>query len=104
MAFWSDLEVRFHRLITLGSREPLFLTAVEGSRENYQHRVVPVWGGHRNFLFILMDSDEGIYGIGEAGITGRELAVVGAVEQLSRYSSVRAQLVLSPFIAVLQCS
>ncbi len=42
----------------------------------------PVWGGHRNFLFVVVDTDEGIYGVGEAGITGRELAVIGAVEHL----------------------
>jgi hypothetical protein len=40
----------------------------------------PVWGGHRNFLFVVVDTDEGIYGVGEAGITGRELAVTGAIE------------------------
>ncbi|MBL7201399.1 MAG: galactonate dehydratase [Anaerolineae bacterium] len=40
----------------------------------------PVWGGHRNFMFVVVDTDEGIYGVGEAGITGRELAVVGAIE------------------------
>jgi galactonate dehydratase len=40
----------------------------------------PVWGGSRNFLFVVVDTDEGIYGVGEAGITGRELAVVGAIE------------------------
>jgi L-alanine-DL-glutamate epimerase-like enolase superfamily enzyme len=40
----------------------------------------PVWGGHRNFLFVVVDTDEGIYGVGEAGITGRELAVAGAIE------------------------
>jgi L-alanine-DL-glutamate epimerase-like enolase superfamily enzyme len=40
----------------------------------------PVWGGHRNFLFVVVDTDEGIYGVGEAGITGREMAVVGALE------------------------
>lgn len=40
----------------------------------------PVWGGFRNFLFIVVDTDEGLYGVGEAGITGRELAVIGAVE------------------------
>ena len=40
----------------------------------------PVWGGHRNFLFVVVDTDEGIYGVGEAGITGRELAVMGAIE------------------------
>ncbi|MGC9396699.1 MAG: galactonate dehydratase [Anaerolineae bacterium] len=40
----------------------------------------PVWGGHRNYLFVVVDTDEGIGGVGETGITGRELAVVGAVE------------------------
>lgn len=40
----------------------------------------PVWGGFRNFLFVVVDTDEGIYGVGEAGITGRELAVMGAIE------------------------
>jgi galactonate dehydratase len=40
----------------------------------------PVWGGFRNFLFVVVDTDEGLYGVGEAGITGRELAVAGAVE------------------------
>ena len=40
----------------------------------------PVWGGQRNFLFVVVDTDEGIYGVGEAGITGRELAVIGAIE------------------------
>jgi galactonate dehydratase len=40
----------------------------------------PVWGGHRNFLFVVVDTDEGIYGVGEAGLTGRELAVMGAIE------------------------
>jgi len=40
----------------------------------------PVWGGFRNFLFVVIDTDEGVYGVGEAGITGRELAMAGAVE------------------------
>jgi galactonate dehydratase len=42
----------------------------------------PVWGGNRNFLFVVVDTDEGIYGVGESGITGRELAVLGAIEHL----------------------
>ncbi len=40
----------------------------------------PVWGGFRNFLFVVVDTDEGISGVGEAGITGRELAIAGAIE------------------------
>lgn len=34
----------------------------------------------RTFLFVVIDTDDGIYGLGEAGITGRELAVAGAIE------------------------
>ena len=41
----------------------------------------PVWGGSRNFLFVVVDTDEGIYGVGEGGITWQEQAVVGAIEK-----------------------
>jgi len=34
----------------------------------------------RTFLFVIIDTDEGIYGVGESGITGRELAIAGAIE------------------------
>jgi len=40
----------------------------------------PVWSGVRNYLFVAVDTDEGISGIGEAGLTGRELAVAGAID------------------------
>ncbi len=40
----------------------------------------PVWQGTRNYLFIVVDTDEGIYGVGECGIAGRELAMIGTVE------------------------
>ena len=36
----------------------------------------------RTFLFVKIETDEGIYGIGESGITSRELAVAGALEHL----------------------
>lgn len=42
----------------------------------------PVWGGFRNYLFVVVDADDGLYGVGEAGLTGRELAVIGAIEHL----------------------
>jgi L-alanine-DL-glutamate epimerase-like enolase superfamily enzyme len=42
-----------------------------------------VWGGARNFLFVTLDTDEGISGVGESGLTGRELAVEGAVQHLA---------------------
>ncbi len=40
--------------------------------------VFPVWGGRRNFLFVVVDTDEGISGVGEAGIVNP--AVAAAVE------------------------
>jgi galactonate dehydratase len=36
--------------------------------------------GPRNFMFVKVMTDEGIYGLGESGLTGREQAVAGAVE------------------------
>jgi L-alanine-DL-glutamate epimerase-like enolase superfamily enzyme len=44
----------------------------------------PVWGGGRNYLFVVIDTDEGITGVGETGITGRELAIVGAMEHFKQ--------------------
>ncbi|NLG29474.1 MAG: mandelate racemase/muconate lactonizing enzyme family protein [Chloroflexi bacterium] len=42
----------------------------------------PLWGGFRNYTIVVVDTDEGLYGLGEAGLTGRELAMVGAIEHL----------------------
>ncbi|CAN5694552.1 galactonate dehydratase [soil metagenome] len=43
---------------------------------------IPVWGGFRNYLFVIVDTDEGIFGVGESGLTGRELAVIGVIDHL----------------------
>jgi L-alanine-DL-glutamate epimerase-like enolase superfamily enzyme len=40
----------------------------------------PVSNGRRNFLFVTVDTDEGIAGVGETGIGGREAAIIGAIE------------------------
>src|SRR5205823_13214493 len=40
----------------------------------------PVYNGARNNLFVTVDTDEGISGVGESGLSNRELAVIGAVE------------------------
>jgi galactonate dehydratase len=39
----------------------------------------PVWAGRRNYLFVVVDTDEGISGVGECGIAGREWAIMGAI-------------------------
>ena len=44
---------------------------------------LPVWVGSRNQLVVKIETDEGIYGLGESGLSGRELAVIGALEALS---------------------
>jgi L-alanine-DL-glutamate epimerase-like enolase superfamily enzyme len=41
---------------------------------------IPVWNGFRNDLYVVVDTDEGISGIGESGLSCRELAVMGAIE------------------------
>jgi galactonate dehydratase len=40
----------------------------------------PVWIGHRNQLLVKIWTQDGIVGWGESGLSGRELAVMGAVE------------------------
>jgi len=45
----------------------------------------PVWIGHRNQLVVKVETDEGIFGWGESGLSGRERAVVGAVEHYSEF-------------------
>jgi galactonate dehydratase len=39
-----------------------------------------VFNGARNNLFVTVDTDDGIDGVGESGLSGRELAVIGAIE------------------------
>jgi galactonate dehydratase len=54
-----------------------------------------VWGGFRNYLFVVVDTDEGISGVGEAGLTGRELPVAGALEHFKPL--LRFRLSISPY-------
>ena len=45
----------------------------------------PVWVGHRNQLVLKVETDEGIFGWGESGLSGRELAVVGAIKHYREF-------------------
>lgn len=45
----------------------------------------PAWVGHRNQLIVKIETDEGIYGWGESGLSGREKAVVGAIEHFREF-------------------
>ena len=44
-----------------------------------------VWVGIRNQLLVKIETDEGIYGWGESGLSGREKAVAGAIEHYSQF-------------------
>jgi galactonate dehydratase len=48
-------------------------------------KTYPVWVGHRNQCAVKVETDEGIYGWGEAGVSGRELAVAGAIEHYREF-------------------
>lgn len=42
--------------------------------------VYPLWINSRNLLVIKIDTDAGLYGLGESGLSSRELAVMGALQ------------------------
>jgi galactonate dehydratase len=44
-----------------------------------------VWGENRNYTFVVVDTDEGISGVGEAGLTWKEQAIAGAVQHLKQF-------------------
>jgi galactonate dehydratase len=44
-----------------------------------------VWVGTRNQLLVKIETDEGVFGWGESGLSGREKAVVGAIEHYREF-------------------
>ena len=48
-------------------------------------KTFPVWGGHRNLFVLKIETDQGYYGWGESGLSGRELAVKGAVSHYREF-------------------
>ncbi len=45
----------------------------------------PVKVGHRNCFIVKIETDAGISGLGEGGISGRELAMLGALDHYARF-------------------
>jgi galactonate dehydratase len=45
----------------------------------------PTWVGIRNQLLVKVETDEGLYGWGESGLSGREKAVIGAIEHYREF-------------------
>ena len=48
-------------------------------------KVFPTWVGSRNQLIVKVETDEGLVGWGEAGVSGRELAVAGAIKHYRQF-------------------
>jgi galactonate dehydratase len=48
-------------------------------------RTVMAFGGRQNWTFVLVETDAGITGVGEASLEGKEKAVEAAVDDLSRF-------------------
>src|ERR1044071_6239848 len=45
----------------------------------------PVWVGTRNQMLVKVETDRGIFGWGESGLSGREQAVAGAIEHYREF-------------------
>jgi galactonate dehydratase len=48
-------------------------------------KTYPAWIGHRPQLLVKVETDEGLYGWGESGLSSRERAVAGAVEHYAQF-------------------
>jgi galactonate dehydratase len=48
-------------------------------------KTFPTWVGTRNQMIVKVETDEGIHGWGEAGLSGRELAVAGAIKHYREF-------------------
>ena len=45
----------------------------------------PVWAGGRNQMIVRIETDTGLFGLGESGVSGRELAVAGALRHYREF-------------------
>jgi galactonate dehydratase len=48
-------------------------------------KAYPLWVGARNLLVIKVETDAGVYGLGESGLSSRELAVMGALKHYREF-------------------
>ncbi len=48
-------------------------------------KTYPVWVGTRNQMVVKVETDSGLYGYGEAGLSGREMAVAGAIKHYREF-------------------
>lgn len=48
-------------------------------------RPVVCWGGYKNLIFVVVETDEGLSGVGEAGVNAHVEAIAGAVNTLKSH-------------------
>lgn len=48
-------------------------------------KAYPVWVGHRNLCLVKVETDEGLVGWGESGLSSREKAVAGAIDHFREF-------------------
>ena len=48
-------------------------------------KAYPVWVGYRNLCLVKVETDAGIHGWGESGISSRELAVAGVIRHFREF-------------------
>jgi galactonate dehydratase len=48
-------------------------------------KAYPTWQGARNIMLVKVECEHGLFGWGEAGLSGRELAVAGAVDHYKQF-------------------
>lgn len=48
-------------------------------------KTFPIWAGQRNLCLTKIETNNGIYGWGESGLSGRERAVIGATEHFREF-------------------
>ena len=48
-------------------------------------KVIPVWTGSMNYVFVKLYTNQGITGVGEGGIRGRGATMITAIQEHSRY-------------------
>ena len=48
-------------------------------------KVIPVWTGSMNYIFVKLYTNAGVTGVGEGGIRGRAATMIAAIQEHERY-------------------
>ncbi len=77
---------RRRHALALVNRHPIFSPRTHRNAMKITAiRPLVAWVGTRNQLLVKVETDEGVFGWGESGLSGREKAVAGAVEHYAQF-------------------